>query len=401
MPVSGVNFSLWTLCRKWPYRRIACGQTGMVSAVVAVFVLVLWTTPVDARSRRGDLSDNPFGNLFQDFGAPRRASRSKGLAGIPLPRPRPAEAPALEPRRETAAPVPFPAPLPVPLPESRPAQAEPHPPVPSQAAPQVAEPAAPPEPPPPSACRLALTDQIAIAPSIPDITGPGACGGTDLVRLEAIVISGKGNVPLKPAATLRCEMATAVAGWIRDDMAPLAATLGTSLAELDNFDSFDCRGRNRVRGAKMSEHGRANALDVRGLKFANGQFVSLTDRASSRDTREKVLQSVCTRFTTVLGPGSDGYHEDHIHLDIAARRGGYRICQWDIQEPMPQIAPLLPAERPAEAPPRQVAEGKTQDGKPQTQPAAAQPPPNAEEEADPEPAPPPKPVKKNRRRRSY
>ena len=357
---------------------MACGQTVMASALA----LVLWAAPTIAEAR----SNSPFGNLFRDFGPPRRAGKPKLLASVPLPRPRPAEAPAVEPPRERAGPVPFPAPLP----EARPAQAEPPP---SQAAPQVAEPATPP---PPSACRAALTDQIAVAPSIPDITGPGACGGTDLVRLEAIVIPGKSKVPLKPAATLRCEMATAVAGWIRDDMAPLATSLGTALAELDNFDSFDCRGRNRVKGAKMSEHGRANALDVRGLKMANGQFVSLTDPASPRAAREKVLQSVCGRFTTVLGPGSDGYHEDHIHLDIAARRGGYRICQWAIYEPMPQIAPLMPAERPAEAPPRVVAEGK-----PQAAPSAtAAPEPNAEE-AESEPAPPPpKAAKKARKRRS-
>ncbi|MFX9042636.1 extensin family protein, partial [Acinetobacter baumannii] len=89
-----------------------------------------------------------------------------------------------------------------------------------------------------------------------------------------------------------------------------------TISELDNFDSFECRGRNRVRGAKLSEHGLANALDVRGVTFANGGKLSLTDRTESRDIREKVLASVCTRFTTVLGPGSDWYHEDHIHLDL-------------------------------------------------------------------------------------
>ena len=68
-----------------------------------------------------------------------------------------------------------------------------------------------------------------------------------------------------------------------------------------------------------------------------------------------MLHSVCARFTTVLGPGSDWYHEDHIHLDLAERRGGYRICQWNVYDPMPAIAPLLPAERPEDAPPREVA----------------------------------------------
>ena len=213
----------------------------------------------------------------------------------------------------------------------------------------------PPTPPQPSACRQALTEDIAIAPSVPDIHGPGGCGGEDLVRLEAIMLPDKRKVAVKPAAILRCTMATAIADWVRTDIAPLAAGLGTSISDLDNLDSFQCRGRNGVRGAQLSEHGHANALDVHAFKLANGRSITLTDRTVSRDLRESMLHSACTRFTTVLGPGSDGYHEDHVHLDGMERRNNYRICQWDVLDPMPAVAPLLPAERPEEAPPRQVA----------------------------------------------
>ena len=91
------------------------------------------------------------------------------------------------------------------------------------------------------------------------------------------------------------------------------------------------------------------------FKLANGRSISLTDRTVPRELRETVLHSVCARFSTVLGPGSDWYHEDHIHLDLMERRNNYRICQWNVWDPLPQIAPLLPAERPEEAPPREVA----------------------------------------------
>ena len=118
-----------------------------------------------------------------------------------------------------------------------------------------------------------------------------------------------------------------------------------------------------IAGAMLSEHGKANALDVRAIKLANGQSIGLTDRAMSRDVRERVLHSVCSRFSTVLGPGSDWYHEDHIHLDLAQRRNDYRICQWNVWDPLPQVAPLLPAERPEEAPPREVAaKSETKEG---------------------------------------
>jgi hypothetical protein len=280
---------------------------------------------------------------------------------VPLPRPRPAQAPAIEPQQPAAA-------RQAPSPAEKPAE-------------QVATPAAPP---PPSACRLALTDEIAIAPSIPDIHGPGGCGGEDLVRLEAVVLPDKRQVALKPAATLRCAMASEIAAWVRSDVAPLTTSLGSVISVLDNFDSFECRGRNRVAGAPLSEHGRANALDVRGFKLADGRSIGLTDRTVPREVRETVLHSVCTRFTTVLGPGSDGYHEDHIHLDLMERHNHYKICQWNVWDPLPQIAPMLPAERPSEAPPREVA-ARSDAAKPR----------NAESDT-PDPAPAAPPIKKRR-----
>jgi hypothetical protein len=249
---------------------------------------------------------------------------------VPLPKPRPAEAPTAEPEKPPAT-------------KQAPAEAD-----------KPAEQAAP-APPPPSACRLALTEEIAIAPSIPDIHGAGGCGGEDLVRLEAVVLPDKRRVSLKPAAILRCAMASAIADWIRTDMAPLAASLGSVISDLDNFDSFECRGRVRTVWRRERGCGRANALDVRALKLADGQSISLTDRTVSRELRESVLHSVCARFSTVLGPGSDWYHEDHIHLDLMERHNNYKICQWNVWDPLPQIAPLLPAERPDQAPQREVA----------------------------------------------
>jgi hypothetical protein len=80
----------------------------------------------------------------------------------------------------------------------------------------------------------------------------------------------------------------------------------------------------------------------------------------------------------VLGPGSDWYHEDHIHLDLMERRNNYRICQWNVWDPLPQTAPLLPAERPEGAPPREVA-AKSDAGKSRTADAKS-------DECEPEPS---------------
>src|SRR5262249_25441218 len=112
-------------------------------------------------------------------------------------------------------------------------------------------------------------------------------------------------------------MAEEVAVWLRDDVAPAVLKLGAPLRGLDNFDSYECRGRNRVRGATLSEHGRANALDVRAFKLASGEVVELTGVNVAKAWREGIRGGACARFSTVLGPGSDGHHEEHIHLDLA------------------------------------------------------------------------------------
>ena len=340
-----MNFSAEKAGRKWPCGGLACGERPMVAAGVAV-LLLLCASAEPAAARKPD-QGLLWGDLFgQSRPRPRRAATH---VAVPLPRPRPADAPAAEPDKPAAA---------------------------KQPPPEADKPAAEQSAPaPPSACRLALTEAIAIAPSIPDIHGPGGCGGEDLVRLEAVVLPDKRRVSVKPAAILRCAMAAEIADWIRTDIAPLAASLGSVISDLDNFDSFECRGRNRVVGAPLSEHGRANALDVRALKLANGQSISLTDRTVPRELRESVLHSVCARFSTVLGPGSDGYHEDHIHLDLMQRRNNYKICQWDVLDPLPQIAPLLPAERPDEAPPREAADSGAAKDDAAPPPQATAPPP--------------------------
>lgn len=307
--------------RKWPDGRFPRAWAAMATGAT---VLLLGMQVEPAATRPLSLGD------FFGEGPP-RLRRTVRSAPIPLPRPRPAEAPAAEPESPITSVKPEEADKPA-------VQASPAVPVAAQA----------------SACRLALTEDIAIAPSIPDIHGAGGCGGTDLVKLEAIVLPDKSRVAVSPPATLRCTMATAIADWVRTDIVPITEKFGSEIGGLDNFDSYECRGFNRIPGAHLSEHGRADALDVRALKLADGRLITLTDRTVPRDLRENVLHTVCTRFMTVLGPGSDGYHEEHIHLDLMERRNNYKICEWDVLDPMPKIAPLMPAGRPADAPPREV-----------------------------------------------
>ena len=192
--------------------------------------------------------------------------------------------------------------------------------------------AAPAAPATPSECQLRLA-KIALFQALPPLVGPGECGAGDVVLLQSVLLSGAARVAVSPPAALRCAMAEQIALWLRDDVAPEALKLGAALRGLDNYDSYECRTRNRVPGATLSEHGRANALDIRALRLADGKVIALTDPEVAKDWREGVRASACARFTTVLGPGSDGAHEEHIHIDLAERRSGYRICEWDVREP--------------------------------------------------------------------
>ena len=207
----------------------------------------------------------------------------------------------------------------------------------------------------PSACQVDLA-KVADFQPLPVLVGPGDCGADDAVLMDAIVLPDRSKVAVTPPATMRCPMARQVADWVREDVAPSLKDQ-PPLRTLDNFASYDCRGRNNVRAAKVSEHGRADALDVRDFKLADGRDLVLTDVNVDKDWRDAIRSSACARFSTVLGPGSDGYHEEHIHLDLEPRRNDYKICQWDVREPPPPVTAQANAPDAAQAAKLAQAEG--------------------------------------------
>jgi hypothetical protein len=164
------------------------------------------------------------------------------------------------------------------------------------------------------------------------------------VRLEGIIMPNSRLITVRPAAMLRCPMAEAVAQWARDGLDPAVGELESPLIAITNKGSYGCRGRNNNTGAKISEHGRGNALDLGPISLANGAVMDLSDRSVPQSIRQRLRDAACHRFTTVLGPGSDPFHADHIHIDLAERTRGYRLCQWDVGAP--EVAAEVPMPRP-------------------------------------------------------
>jgi len=217
----------------------------------------------------------------------------------------------------------------------------------------------------PSACQRQLA-QLAQFQALPAIAAADQCVAADVVLLQAVILPDKTKVVVVPPATLRCTLADQIARWIRDDVSPAAKTIaGAVLRRLDNLDSYECRGMNRIRGARLSEHGRANALDVGAFRTADGQMLGLTDVNVAKAWRQALQTSACARFSTVLGPGSDGYHEEHVHVDLAEHRNGFKMCQWDVREPIVEAKATSPSA--GQAPPEQ-ATGKIEEPVPLPRP---------------------------------
>jgi hypothetical protein len=183
----------------------------------------------------------------------------------------------------------------------------------------------------PSPCQLRLAKLAEFKAARP-ITGPGECSAADVVTLESVLLLDNQRVVFSPGAILRCPMAEAVAQWIRNDVAPAIAEVIAPLRGVETLDSFSCRTFNGINGAKLSEHGHANALDLHSFKLANGAIVELTNATVSKPLREKIRDTACLRFSTVLGNGADAYHESHVHVDLMERTNNYRICQWNVLE---------------------------------------------------------------------
>src|SRR6185369_6680999 len=200
----------------------------------------------------------------------------------------------------------------------------------------------------PSSETLACYDRlgkVARFTPVPIRVEPTQCARFDMVQFDRVVMPDQTFVNVTPPPQLQCTMAEALAEWVRADVGPLAATLGAPLATVTDLASYECRGRNNIVGAKLSEHGKGNAIDIGAIKLRNGATFMLTDPQVSKPFREQMRTLACARFTTVLGPGSAGYHAEHVHLDLAERSHGYRICQWNVVD-LEAVAAAVPLPRP-------------------------------------------------------
>lgn len=140
------------------------------------------------------------------------------------------------------------------------------------------------------------------------------------------------KVELDSAITVNCSFAVQILDWVREDLPGIVSREKGMLDRLTGVGGYACRPRNGSTGAPISEHATGNALDIGGLHLDDGRSVSLVgSEGATRSIRAELKTSACARFKTVLGPGSDASHKDHLHLDMRQRPRDYKICQWNIE----------------------------------------------------------------------
>ena len=150
-----------------------------------------------------------------------------------------------------------------------------------------------------------------------------------LGRERALVTTG--SVAVQPAATLACPVVSALDSWFANGMQPAALKwFGVQVVEIRQISAYSCRGMNGQPGARISEHAFGNALDIAAFTLADGRRITVKDGWRGVPEEQGFLRDVqgsaCQHFSTVLAPGSNAFHYDHIHVDLMRRASARQVC---------------------------------------------------------------------------
>ncbi len=137
-------------------------------------------------------------------------------------------------------------------------------------------------------------------------------------------VAAFGPVAVKPAATLACPIVSVLDRWLAESVQPAAMRwFGARVVEIKQISAYSCRGMNGNPNAHISEHAFGNALDIAAFTLADGRRISVEDGWKGMPEEQGFLHDVqataCQQFTTVLAPGSNVYHYNHIHVDLMRR----------------------------------------------------------------------------------
>ena len=157
--------------------------------------------------------------------------------------------------------------------------------------------------------------------SLPDRSFAGGCSAVGTVQLLEI------GTPVTNLGAMTCPLARAFARWSREAVQPAAARrLNGRVTRIESFGTYSCRPVNGQPGARLSEHGLSNAVDVAAFVLADGRRVTVLEGWNGEDEAVRsflrdIHREGCRRFQTGLGPDANALHANHFHFDMG--RGPY------------------------------------------------------------------------------
>ncbi len=137
-----------------------------------------------------------------------------------------------------------------------------------------------------------------------------------------------------PPATLACPLVSALDRWVSEGVQPAAMHwFGTPVTEIKQISAYSCREMVGSGTSSISEHAFGNALDIAGFTLADGRKITVKDGWHGTPEEQGFLHDVqlyaCETFSTVLAPGYNIYHYDHMHVDLMRRSSGNHPCRPD------------------------------------------------------------------------
>ncbi len=181
-----------------------------------------------------------------------------------------------------------------------------------------------------AACIVALKEIGATFKEEKRIDDGKGCGIDKPLTLQTVLP----GIAVKPEGTMRCETALELARWTKEAVLPAAKVALENegpLTTINQASSYICRLRNNAKTGKISEHARGNAIDIASFTFKSGKSIEIQPRDEDSTLtgafQRAVTATGCLYFETVLDPGSDEAHENHLHFDVIERKGGYRYCR--------------------------------------------------------------------------
>lgn len=168
------------------------------------------------------------------------------------------------------------------------------------------------------ACYASLDSAGVRYTPLPDQDFGGGCTAIGSVRLTDL------GTPTTNLGPMTCQLAASFAAWVRHAVRPAARQVyGEDLARVETFGTYSCRNIYGGRSGRLSEHARANAIDVSAFVLADGRRIPLLGgwTGDERDRRflRLIHASACRRFGTVLGPDYNAAHANHFHFDMSGQ----------------------------------------------------------------------------------